>query len=939
MAKNKNDNNDLEDLVLKQLESLKDADTGKLRDSDSDIPQFKGLLSELNEDGEIYIGTEIGHWKVIDSIGQGGMSSVYLVERSDGQIQQQAALKVIPTGMVSQQLKDRFLRERQILTDLNHPNIAKLYDAGITDSGVPWFVMEYIQGQDIIEFAELNNLNVEQRVILFKQVCEALKYSHSKGIVHRDIKPSNLIVGEDKVVKLLDFGIAASDENDSLTMTGAVIGTPGYLSPEQAKGLTHQIDRRSDIFSVGVLLYKLIKKEMPFKADSISEISYKIINDEPTLLGHEIPADLGAITFKCLEKKVENRYSSVKNLLADINAYLNGDVIQARKVTWSLRLFKKIKKHPLISLFSTLAILAIIISISYTVFQTYESLRNLQVAEKHLSQAQEIKAKVRRTHMMPKHNVQAEYSQFKNEIQQLRQSIESDGLSVTGLSSFALGSAYLAMNDHDKAFEFLKDAESKGWQSTDLSAALGLVYAHRWADVIQRSLALEKDQLKQDYLKQNQSTYDSAVKYLQESQSGTSISNYLAAKLAFIEKDYDEAIVLVEKEIQTNPWHYEAMAFAATIYNNKYELIGDTQGYENAVEYKKLSDLRLEQAISIGDSDPLNYVQYCQNMATEVRKQLNKMSSEIYDFYDKSVSVCKDALLLNPFEKQPFLSLGAINEDMADYLELKKEPYYQMDAQSYFIIKDGLAKHPNDDELLAATITSLFGLAQQMDNFKKDDPESLNKMIETFDVLYDSEIETSEIFYKQALKNINKALESNPTSLKYTKSHAVVHRSYGIYHEEITANYDKADFHYEESMNSFKKMQKLGGKIASLGNVAEMYYNKALLRSLQKRPDESIEYLKQAIKINAQVLEITQAKFSIYNNTMQFHYELIETLVENKRPYEHYLDEYFSFVNHICGFDYLEKLHWFMIDDIMWSYNNIGIDTENKFLTCMTKKR
>jgi len=238
-------------------------------------------------------GTHIGRYELLELVGEGGMGMVYLAEQKEP-VRRKVALKIVKLGMDTMHVIARLQAEQQTLAMLDHPNIARVFDAGTTDSGRPYFVMEYVEGVPITKYCDRQKLSIEERLRLFLQVCAAIQHAHQKGVLHRDIKPSNILVSANDhaaLPKIIDFGIAKAvhqplTEQTSITEQGQLLGTPEYMSPEQADMAYSEVDTRSDVYSLGVVLYELLAGATPFEAETlrkrgVEHIRQIIRNEEP----------------------------------------------------------------------------------------------------------------------------------------------------------------------------------------------------------------------------------------------------------------------------------------------------------------------------------------------------------------------------------------------------------------------------------------------------------------------------------------------------------------------------------------------------------------------------------------------------------------------------------------------------------------------------------
>ena len=460
---------------------------------------FNSLSNNKTYDGRIF-----GNYKIIREIGHGGMGAVFLAERNDGEFDQQVALKIVRQTIVSSELERHFRRERQILASLNHPNIAKLLDGGVSEIGEPFLAMEHIEGANLLEFAK--DIPIQEKLKLFIKVCNAVEYAHRHLVVHRDIKPSNILVTNDGEPKLLDFGLAKLSENsdanaDQTTETAFRALTPAYASPEQLRG--NIVTTSSDIYSLGVVLYELLSGEKPFHFEnkSLEEIlrtvttseppapsavlssKFKVQSSKPEIKTTDnerkktnveeqdirksqiinrkfLKGDLDTIILKTLRKMPERRYKSVAAFAEDIERHLKGLPITARPQTFSYRASKFFRRNKITVSAGVLILLSLFVGgiVSFVQFRRAQ-------AEK--AKAEEVNSFLQKMLLTANpeqsSNQGKGYSASINDLlAQATQRLDSDDFSsqpeVKAELEYLIGTIYLNQGKLDSAEKYLQTA-------------------------------------------------------------------------------------------------------------------------------------------------------------------------------------------------------------------------------------------------------------------------------------------------------------------------------------------------------------------------------------------------------------------------------------------------------------------------------------------------
>ena len=556
-------------------------------------------------------------YELLEPLGRGGMGEVY--KARDRRLGRLVALKFILGADPNRAM--RFLQEARAQARIDHPNVCKVYEAGEV-AGKAFISMQLVAGQRLDHAAA--SMSLPERVQVMREVAAAVHEAHRLGVIHRDLKPSNIMVGRGEDGRLspvvMDFGLAYEiSQGHGLTESGTMMGTPAYMAPEQARGDLRNIDRRSDVYSLGATLYELLTGAVPFTDPTLVGLLSKVLHEEPLPPRARVPhldSDLDIIVLKCLSKEPGQRYASARALAEDLGRYIDGDPILGRRPSLRYRLRRYARKHRALVTVSAVSLASILGLMGWGVHSWLEA-RDTQrqsgmrarLAEDLGQQVKEIEWFLRMSYVLPLHDTRTEQKLVRESMARL--AARQHGLGAYGESIIhhALGRGHLMLREFEQANEELTRARQKGLDSPQLHYAHGQVLGElyrRGLEDARRSgdkswVTRRQSELEKQYL-------EPALQSLERSRGlKLESSHYLEGLIAFYRKDYEKAAQAAQRAIAEAPWLYEPRRLAGDVaYARAVEHLENSQPDQARTGFRMASSL-YEQSIERGQSDAGNY--------------------------------------------------------------------------------------------------------------------------------------------------------------------------------------------------------------------------------------------------------------------------------------------------------------------------------------------
>lgn len=772
-------------------------------------------------------------YNVIEKIGEGGMGKVY--KAFDPHLKRYVALKFVKED--SDEVIKRFVQEAQAQGQITHENICRIYEVGEYNN-TPYIAMQYIDGPSLLEIGD--RINLEQKVLIMRAVAEAIHEAHRNGIIHRDIKPSNIMLEQSPegewVPYVMDFGLAREIESPAMTMSGMVVGTPNYMSPEQARGDRKIINRRSDIYCLGSTMYELFTGERAFTGDSPLKVLLMVVNDDPEpvrKINPGIPVDLENIVMKCLEKEPNRRYDSAKAVAKDLQFYLNGEPVLARSSTIAYKILKKAKKHKIAVTLGSIAFIILIILVSMWLHTRWKMGKIAAIAQKFGQNVVNIESSMRISHTIPLHDIRPEEKRVRKQIEEIRKQTKQVGDLGIGPGNYAIGKGHIVLSEYDNALKYLKRSWDSGYKTQKVAYAMGLTLTKLFQKeckkiekISEKSLKIfQKRKIEEKYLKP-------AIEFLKKSKGLIGESpEYLEALIAYIDKKYKRAIEKARSAFSSIPWLYEAKFLEGY----SYQIMGvekrDKGDINGALHDFKRAEEAFKEAIHVGESDPQSYNNLCDLWTNVIDMLLYEKGEDITPYIEKALLIVQKSMIAD--------------SDLAETYEIKASIYGSL----------GEYKLENGQDPKADLLKAIENAQKASKIDPNDGLPLLNKGNSYLYLGYYEMMQGKNplSFLKKAMKNYKKAIQIDPDNSKYYSSLGVVY-AYTVQYEmskgiDYMNSIDKAKESFQKAIelypNFYYAYNNLGG-IYHFQSMYEQSHGKNSLNSLKK----AIESYQKAISIN-----------------------------------------------------------------------------------------
>jgi serine/threonine-protein kinase len=531
--------------------------------------------------------------------------------------------------------------------------------------------MQYVAGGSLKQITDL--LSLRQKVEIMKSVADALHAAHLAGLIHRDIKPGNILVehqpDEGWRPFVVDFGIARDVDSHDLTVTGMVLGTPAFCAPEQVRGETSKLDWRTDVYGLGATLYWFVTGRSPYEG-GYPEIITGVTEHEPEAphkLNADIPVDLETIILKCLEKEPDRRYATAREAAEDLQRYLSGEPIQARRASLVYKAGKKIRKHKVLTAVGLTAIAVMAVLVALSIRAEIEGRRRAAVAQIFVEQAKEIEGMARVAAMMPLHDRSLERETILGRMEAIRTEMDDVGELAAGPGHYALGRGHLILQNLDDAELHLRQAVADNFDSPSVSYSLGLVLGQIYERELRLARRHTDPELRDARVRQIESSLrDQALAHLRSS-TGRSLEvpGYVEGLIAFYEGDLEAALAKVEQAYSGAEWLYEARKLTGDIYLEMGAELAQEGEYDRAMEAFENAGNAYEEASDIARSEPSIQEGDCGRwtLVMELQGRRGRTPGEAFD---NAIAACGRAVAIDPNRADVHERLSRLHWQRAD---------------------------------------------------------------------------------------------------------------------------------------------------------------------------------------------------------------------------------------------------------------------------------